>query len=132
MSQRTGHKRPRTITVTLPLLAILCLISGHALPEGDAAPGRSESDPSAGPVLDGILTPERQEQNGTLDIGIVSTIDFVALPPAFLPDGPERWIMEQVYGPGLILPPLKGVIEPGLIEESEDFSEVGSRTATSF
>ncbi len=130
MSQRTGHKRPRTLTVTLPLLAVLCLISGHALPEGEAAPGSGGSDLSAGPVRDGILTREQQEENGSLVIGVVSTMDFVPLPPALLRDGPERWIMEQTYGPGLILPPLKGVIEPGLILESEGFNEVGTDSFT--
>jgi len=130
MSQRTGHKRPDSSAVTLPLLAVLCLISGYTLPDREAALGREAADPSSGPVREGILTADRQVQNGALPIGAISTMEFVPLPPALLPDGPERWIMEQVYGPGLILPPLNGVIEPGLIQESDGFSEVGTNTFT--
>ena len=40
----------------------------------------------------------------TLHIGIVYSGNFLPLPPAMLVDGPERWIMSQVYGPGLVLP----------------------------
>ena len=107
----------------MPLIAAVIAVSGNGL-RGTVQPAGTADH--AGPVGTGILTSGRQGSGDVLHVGIVSTMDFIPLPPALLPDGPERWIMEQVYGPGLILPSLNGgVIQPesALIEPSGGFIE---------
>ena len=120
MDRHTGHKRPRTLAVTVPLIAAAIALSGNGL-RGPVQPAGTVDFP--GYLGEGIFAIERQGPGSTLHIGIVSTMDFIPMPPALLPDGPERWIMEQVYGPGLILPPLKGVVEPALIIPQGGFIE---------
>lgn len=49
-----------------------------------------------------------------LRIGLVGSGSFLPLPPAMMPDTPERWVMEQVYGPGLVWPGTELDPEPQL------------------
>ena len=107
----------------VPLIAAVIAVSGNGL-RGTVQPAGIADH--SGPVGTGILTSVRQGSGDVLNVGIVSTMDFIPLPPALLPDGPERWVMEQVYGPGLILPSLNGgVIQPesALIKSSGGFIE---------
>ncbi|MFO7768591.1 MAG: ABC transporter substrate-binding protein [bacterium] len=63
--------------------------------------GAGPSDPLSGPgwVRGGPLPQPRGER--VLHIGLVGRGRFHPLPPALMEEGPERWVMEQVYGPGL-------------------------------
>lgn len=72
----------RIFPYTLGALAVLLLLGGA---------GPSESP----------LPPTQPEGERELHIGVVSSGPFHPLPPALLGHGPEQWIMEQVFGPGL-------------------------------
>jgi MarR-like DNA-binding transcriptional regulator SgrR of sgrS sRNA len=43
-----------------------------------------------------------QQQAAPLRIGVVATGEFLPLPPPMLSHSSDAWVMEQVYGPGLI------------------------------
>lgn len=58
-----------------------------------------------------------QARDNSLHIGIVSDGETRTLHPALLPDGPWRWIMSQVYGPGLIEPQQNGLQGRAMLAE---------------
>jgi len=85
----TAHRYRRAVNV---LAGALLLVGTGAAPAGDA---------------------DRQEPR-TLRIGLVSTGALFPLPPAMMPESPERWVMQQVYGPGLVWPGTEMDAEPEL------------------
>lgn len=80
------------------------VITGVWLLAGLGAGPALQNDLSQGSPSDPDLFNSGKTWIDTLHIGIVYSGSFLPLPPAMLPDGPERWIMSQVYGPGLVLP----------------------------
>lgn len=90
----------------LPAVAVICLLAGPLLLAG----WRGVPDSGARTVP---LSPasSRQGRGDTLHIGIVFSGGFLPIPPEMMPDIPEKWIMEQVYGPGLIMPRRNGIEE---------------------
>lgn len=98
-SDRNRHSKilMRGIPVFTGVWLLAGLGAGPAL-QNDLSPG-SPSDPD--------LFNSGKTRIDTLHIGIVYSGSFLPLPPAMLTDGPERWIMSQVFGPGLVLPSYK-------------------------
>ncbi len=80
----------RIVPYGLGSLAVLLLLGG-------AGP----SDPVPGPWWPPAAGPSQPRGERVLHIGFVGSGSFRALPPALMEEGPERWVMEQVYGPGL-------------------------------
>ena len=101
MLKRGRHRLSNTLSVGVPLVMGVLLLTGWGVvPHPDAYPvvASGSIEYTSGPY---------QSRSDTLHIGIVFSGNFFPLPPALLPNGPESWIMSQVYGPGLILPSTK-------------------------
>ncbi len=95
-SDRNSHSK--ILMQGIPVLAGIWLLAAWGV--GPAL----QNDLSSGSRSDADLFNSGKTLIDTLHIGIVYSGNFLPLPPAMLTDGPERWIMSQVYGPGLVLP----------------------------
>ena len=95
-SDRNRHSK--ILMRGIPVFAGVWLLAGWG-----AGPAQ-QNDLSSGSRSDADLFNSGKTRIDTLHIGIVYSGNFLPLPPAMLTDGPERWIMSQVYGPGLVLP----------------------------
>lgn len=82
-------------------------------PDGDpSSPGNVDPAASTSVPDAGLLTIQGRD---ALEIGAVRDDNLRPLHPALLPDGPWRWIMSQVYGPGPIDPQQNGVEGRGML-----------------
>ncbi len=99
-------------------------VSGAYGPE--AAERAEPGDPPTIHAAAGLLRNPVQGRGDTLHIGVVYAGDFRPLPPAMLADEVERWIMTQVYGPGLLKPRLNDPLIPDLAQEVS-YVETGGR-----